>query len=270
MIVETTLFWNEAHYFKERVLHTLSYADLLLISESPDSFSGKISRPPRVPSLIATLPADAQKKVIWVEVDLKPMVHASAEDRDAFVRDSGLRYLEKHADRLGIPKDAILVATDFDEFSFPGRIREIASWLSRWPWRTYIHFRQKLTYYFLNYQVVGKNSDWIRPFACRLSWARKNRVSVHKLRNRKSRKITSFYAGWHHSYLGGKEFILEKVKSFAHADDPAFKGQTDEDRVKNFLSRKDLYSRSMEFQKIDDYSSTGIEILKSRSDLFLN
>lgn len=269
MIIETTLFWNEEHYFKERVLHTLTYADLLLISESPDSFSGKISRPLRVPALIASLPAEAQKKVRLVEVDLKPLTAASAEDRDAFVRDSGLRYLEKNSAALNLPVDAVLFATDFDEFTFPKSAHEISLWLNRFPWRSYVHLRQRLTYYFLNYQVVGPGeSDWIRPFACRLSWAIKKSLSVHKLRNRRSRKITKDYAGWHHSYLGGKEFILEKVKSFAHADDPAFKGQTEEDRIKNLLAHKDLYSRPMEFKKLQNYAENGIDILKTRKDLF--
>lgn len=269
MIVETTLFWNEAHYFKERVLNTLTYADFLLISESTDSFSGKVSRPLKVPALIESLPEEARKKVILVEVDLKPLIHASAEERDAHVRDSGLKYLEKNLVRHGIKPSAILVATDFDEFLFRDQIHLVSNWLLRFPWRTYIHFRQRLTYYFLNYQVVGRDSDWIRPFACRLSWAIRKKLSVHKRRNRRSRRITKNYVGWHHSYLGGKEFILEKIKSFAHADDPAFKGQTDEDRVQNFLNRKDLYSRQMEFKRLDDYQDTGIDILKTRSDLYL-
>ncbi len=105
-VIEITLFWNESHYFTEKVASTLEYADLLVIAESTESFSGQVQRPLRVPDLIAALPERLRPRVHVAVADLSGMAGRHYYDREIAVREAPLNYLRQN--KL-LEKDDILI-----------------------------------------------------------------------------------------------------------------------------------------------------------------
>ncbi len=269
--IETTHFWNEDHFFLERVQNTLTYADLLVIAEAEDSHSEKVHRPFKVPALLDSLPADLQKRVIFLPVDLRVLKGESFEKRDAFERDAAFQFLKMN--RLVEKSDLVLVQ-DFDEFLLPEAKAEIFRYFSS-PlriWRNYIHPKYYCTYYHLNTWIAAPRSarDWSLPVIFRAGYGWDESFSPHILRNRKSRKVSKNYWGWHHSYLGSVEQIQEKLKSFSHADDAMVRKVDEASFLKRRAALQDLFGRDMQFEAFDDYSKIGVPALKGRVDLFFN
>lgn len=274
MKIETTLFWNEHHYFKERIQNSLEFVDELWICECEEAHSGKFRRPFQVPNLINSLDPKFRTRVKHVPVVYPPeMAKASLEERDAFVRDGGLRYLKASSSELKFKKDDLFFCTDFDEFISPLSIETIQKSLRRFFWfRKYTHLKMRFSYFALNILICGpgRAGEWTLPFVCDLRWAQKKMISIHRIRNRKSKATTRGFTGWHHSYLGNEAFIKDKLQSFCHANDKMVVDNLGS--IKEAIrERRDLFGRDLDFKTITskEYSTIGISSLLNRSDLFV-
>jgi len=270
MIVETTMFWNEESYFAERVANALAYADYLVISESDVAFSKKLRRDYLVPGLIAELDDEQQRRVIFDPVDLEPLEEADYWQREAFVRDSGVRRLR----REGLLKGReIVLAQDFDEFLHPAFAGALRSSLG-WPrWRKIVRPTYRCTYYGVDWQIVHPKDHlrWSKQVAFHSSLVRKDDFSVDALRVRKRLgKRSRDYWGWHHSYLGGIETLIEKIRSFSHADDKMVVDNASEEAIAEALrNRGDLFGRGFRFEEYASYEDDGIPALVAREDLYI-
>jgi hypothetical protein len=265
-IIETTQYWNESHYFAERVRNALRYADLLVVSEAEDAFSQKTSRPCETPRLLELLPGELRSRVLFDQVDLKPHAHLGHFEREAVVRNSAFKRLKR--ERLVRPDDLVLVQ-DFDEFFDPA-CREALLRHFRFFWRRYVHLTYRCTYYFLNNQIVhpADHLRWRHQVAFRASHGWRDDFCVHRLRTGKPRRRTQQVMGWHHSYLGTFEFIAQKVRAFAHADDAILKDVPDAALAERIARGEDLFGRDFRFRLLTDYARCGIPDLAQRADLF--
>ncbi len=265
-IVETTQYWNEAHYFEERVRNALRYADLVVVSEAEDAFSQKASRPFEVPALIARLPAELRPRVLFDPVDLKPHSALGHFEREAIVRNSG--FLKLRREGLVAPEDLVIVQ-DFDEFFDPA-CREDLERYFRWRWLRHVHLTYRCTYYFLDNQIVHPRNHllWRHQVAFRAGFGFRDGFCIHRLRNSRRWWRTPKVMGWHHSYLGPFEFIATKVRAFAHADDAILKDVSDEVLAERIARGEDLFGREFRFKVRPDYATTGIPDLRGRRDLY--
>lgn len=264
-IVETTQYWNESHYFEERVRNALRYADLLVVSEAEDAFSQKASRPFEVPGLLARLPAELRPRVLFDPVDLKPHAHLGHFEREAVVRNSAFKRLKREG--LVRPEDLVLVQ-DFDEFFDPACREALVRHFDRW-WRPYVHLTYRCTYYFLDNQIVApaNHRRWRHQVAFRASYGARESFCIHRLRTGRRWRRTSQVMGWHHSYLGSFDFIAAKVRAFAHADDRFLKDLPDSALAERIARGEDLFGRAFRFQVLADYAAVGIPDLAGRRDL---
>lgn len=126
----------------------------------------------------------------------------------------------------------------------------------------------KFFYYYVNNQSIGpRDKDWygtaVVPFH-----VLRNRFNndMQKLRNEKHLLNHSYGGGWHLSYLGGKNVIKTKIKSFAHTEynSDMFYGDKNIEYCLN--NGVDIFHRQgMNFKIVnieDAYSSHMIKILK--------
>lgn len=267
--LELTLFWNEEHYFEEKVKSSLAYADRILIAESRESFSGLVSRPLKVPRLLEKLAPTLRSRVDFIEVDLSSHKNKSHYDREIIVREAPWHYAVSNG---LVAKDDIVIAQDFDEFFHPQSVDALKRFLYWRPWRSWTHLKYRMSYYYLNYKNVYPfdHANWTLPVAFRAGPAlKKSDFLVDRLRRKKRGAITSDYMGWHHSYLGGVQFIEEKLKSFAHASDSMVQVLTRADIESRLRGGNDLFGRDLRFEAIHYEAQQGIPALLGRKDLML-
>lgn len=150
---------------------------------------------------------------------------------------------------MKLASDDIVLSSDIDEIPRPRAIEEYRS-------RTDVCSIEERTYHYnLNCQLETPTLD---PKICRYSSVRQMGVSdlryyhkvrpVHIIRN----------GGWHLSFMGGTERVIEKVKAYAHYDvrDPQMAAYASRENVEaSVRDRKSLFHRDdLRYLKVKDFS----------------
>jgi len=110
-----------------------------------------------------------------------------------------------------------------------------------------IKVKQRMSYYFMN--MVSPTMVWHGTTIAPSSEVR--RITPQKLRDCIfSPDMPSTPGGWHFSYLGTPEFIVDKLKNFTHSEynKPEY---TDPAKIKQLIGEgKDILGRGYTFEKI--------------------
>ena len=150
-----------------------------------------------------------------------------------------------------INDDDIILMGDVDEIPNPLDIKSYD-----YP----VTFVMDFYYYFVNNKSINVDRKWFGT-VCTKGIHLKNGVSIQDLRNQR----TTYYpilSGWHWSYLGGKEAIRTKIKSFSHTEYNSEKYYGDENIDECLKTGKDLFNRpGQEFQLVDIASQVPPSIL---------
>lgn len=111
--------------------------------------------------------------------------------------------------------DDLIIMSDVDEIFRPENVAQAIDILSR---QKLCSFVQRFFYYYLNGLCVqnGAPAPWNGPVAC----FKRDYFDAQLLRNDRGTKEKEkiHNAGWHFSYLGGAEKIIEKIEAYAHAE----------------------------------------------------
>lgn len=149
-------------------------------------------------------------------------------------------------------EDLILMG-DIDEIPNPKGIK---------PYDFPVIFLMDFYYYFINNKSIGpQDSIWCGTTLIQGKYL-SNFTSLQHLRDVKN----SFHAiksGWHLSYLGGKEMIKTKIKSFSHTEYNNEKFYNDENITRCLNKGEDIFNRvGMNFSMIDIKEAYPPEIYK--------
>ena len=168
----------------------------------------------------------------------------------------GLEFYQRNQIRRGLYKCAdndIIAVSDIDEIPNPLRFYELIFCLN--AGQNLVAFRQLMFYYYLNGFL---SNSWYGTRACKFSTlSRQYKSEPNKLRFKGPDLSGGFTpakvierGGWHFSYLGGVNRIIEKLESFSH-------GEYDNDKYKqgSTIKRKlesgdDLFDRGRKISYI--------------------
>lgn len=100
-------------------------------------------------------------------------------------------------------------------------------------------------YYYLNGRIISGYSNDLGPIVLKvknlnnkLSEIRRNRINLPIITN----------GGWHFSYLGGTQKIIEKIKSFSHSEFDQEKYTSIDNLTKNIDAGNDIFFRKKEHE----------------------
>jgi beta-1,4-mannosyl-glycoprotein beta-1,4-N-acetylglucosaminyltransferase len=107
--------------------------------------------------------------------------------------------------------DDVILISDLDEIPNPESVKKYANT------RGIKVFKQKMFYYFINCRNISE-PYWVNSATRILSFAdfKKNNSSAQTARFLKGKVVGQ--GGWHFSYLGGIEAIMNKIKSYSHQE----------------------------------------------------
>jgi len=151
-----------------------------------------------------------------------------AKDLDFSIKDKELNYkfdtpawlmefkqrneLSKHI--CGLDDDDIVIITDMDEFIDPAVLFWLKAYSREQSWDD---VRLHLFNHCFYMNCVLPNNPWKHPFACK--WRKfKNIEDVSSHRHRGGIALHFSDAGWHFSYLGGIDAVLDKLSASCHTE----------------------------------------------------
>ena len=192
-IVDITLYNGEKFLLDIRREILKDVVDLFIVKQATTTFSG-LPRELFVPD----------------QENTKTEVINFPENLDTWGRD---RYQRGHIldlEKYGVDDNWIVLTSDLDEVPDPNALE----WLKENFEDDEIYsFEQTMFQFFLN--VVNTSESWAGTRACSLKTYKK--IDAETLRQQYMTNVLP-NAGWHWSFLGGKQMIENKIKSYAHQE----------------------------------------------------
>jgi len=219
-------FYNEYDLLRLRMACLQDVVDGFVAVEAYQTHAGK----PKPLFLSKEGPADlrAHPKLSVHAVDLP--VGFSDWARDQYQREAigdALRV-------LGAAAEDVVLVSDVDEIPTVDAVHRARDALRGVPERRLLIFEQRLFYFRLNYELVwSRKMPWLGTAAARFGDARSINGMRTTGRNTRGRHAKDFdkqarvfrlpEGGWHFSYLGGDEFLRQKL--LAHEEHSAKRRQ---------------------------------------------
>lgn len=155
------------------------------------------------------------------------------EGLDTWGRDRYQRGYILDLEKYGVDDDWIILTSDLDEIPDPNAL----SWLKEnFDEDEVYSFEQTMFQFYLN--VVNTSEPWAGTRACSLKIYKS--IDAETLRQQYMTNVLP-NAGWHWSFLGGKEAVEKKIKSYAHQEYNSDFILNNIDR--NMTENKDVFDR---------------------------
>jgi hypothetical protein len=230
-IYDTTIFFNELDMLETR-LHILEdVVDHFVVCEAPETHSGQ-TKP-------FYLWENWQRFARWH----KKLIYVRTGDLTAHSDNSWLReryHRSQIAQGLTGARDGDwVIVADVDEIPSPQSVKALRSLSADG-----VKFELEMFYYDLNHRV---KQGWSIG-ACRKMYGH----DPNMIRTQEGIRSVTFHGGWHFSYFGGAQQVVNKVDAFMHADDPVIR---DLPRDPVLIADKmaagvDLYGRDMQIERV--------------------
>jgi len=78
------------------------------------------------------------------------------------------------------------------------------------------HMMQEMYYYFIDLHQEGSERNWFGTKVCSYSYFKKTNIDT--IRNAKSEGTQIPNGGWHFTFLGGAEKVIQKIESWGHKE----------------------------------------------------
>jgi len=232
MIYDGFIFFNELDLLEIRLNELNDVVDYFILVESKATHSGNPKK--------LYFEENKYKFKKFLNKIIHIIIDTSDKNLDPWARERIQR--DSIANAWNKCKDNdIVCVSDVDEIP---KAEKLAEYSRK---KEFICLEQILYYYFINYSC-----DEIWRWFKLLPYSLAKNMTPCQIRYTPS-NINIPESGWHFSYLGGIDKIIEKIESYAHTEynNPEFKNK---DRISKIINEgKDLFNRDLKFKinKID-------------------
>ena len=245
-IVSNFTFFNELDLLEIRLATEYDHVDRFVIVESSHTFTGLYKG--------YNLEANKERyakwwdKVVYLQIGEAPP--NTTQHKDSWYREYWSRE-QFHSQWGDLGPDDVVIISDLDELVRPEAIDYIRNTDHGFYRLSTPYFCYKLN----NVNVIGHN-PWNQVKAFRGHFV-PGMDGMRRINNGVPGKtsVELTHAGWHFAYLGGRDKILEKIRSFAHTENNT-PHITDRIQVDNLIGRETCHwNESLKFKtvQINDY-----------------
>lgn len=259
MIVDCFIFYNEIKMLKFRLEELYEHVDYFIIVESKKTFVGK--EKPSFFEMNKQLFQKYEDKIILVKIDFDSK---NPWENERFQRNS----IQIGLSKIELSDDDLIIISDLDEVPDIHTIKSLEK-IDLEKGRSLI---QDIYYYNLNTKIDTMHTAVIVPYK-----VIENYGGPQIVRDNFRNFEPLPKGGWHFSFFGDVEFIINKVKNYSHQE-----FNSDEflniDHIQNCISnQKDIFRRSkengvMNFIKLEDnnYLPKNYDLLINEEIVFNN
>jgi beta-1,4-mannosyl-glycoprotein beta-1,4-N-acetylglucosaminyltransferase len=218
-VYDCLMFFSEIDMLELRVKELQHVVDYHVVCESRETHSGK-PKELNFDKLYKRLPAHLQAKMIYVVVD-----ELSDGVRDSWQRE----YYHRSCISRGLVNaqpDDLVIVSDCDEIVNPDVIPQIKD-------------KAGITMDLYYYDVQHKAREFWGVGATR--WGLYQDINGIRTNAMGGKQLVG---GWHLSYMGDPDFIMEKLGAFMHYDMALQQNITSEKVIQALATGKDLWNRS--------------------------
>jgi beta-1,4-mannosyl-glycoprotein beta-1,4-N-acetylglucosaminyltransferase len=216
-IIDCFNIYNEKELLWLRLDYLYNTVDKFVIVESLDSHSKQLRKEKYMFEEHAELYKPYMDKIIFLKIDVLPsQIGDMGLTSTKWINENYQKnYCQKGLVGLNLKPTDWIMFSDIDEIPNKDLIANLRSIRLKRRHR-YIQFHQKLFYYYVN---VVQRQIWGGTVATQYQHFR----SMMDMRERREQQdhicLPLDNAGWHYSYCGGPERILEKMQSYAEWKD---------------------------------------------------
>lgn len=151
--------------------------------------------------------------------------------------------IDRGIQKLSLNDDDTIIISDVDEIPDPEKLKI----LQKVPLKTVLALEQKM-YYF--HPTILQAEFWVHPRALPYSlyYTQFNRVP-NSVRDFPGYKIM-YMCGWHFSYFGSTEFIINKIQTSCHQENNTIDINNREHIENSIKSLKDIFGRNIYYTYI--------------------
>lgn len=237
-VIDAFLFFNELDLLEIRLNELAQVVDKFLIVECTKTFSGKNHE--------LCYAANMQRfkqfhdKIEYVVINDTP--DFAPDPARGHNRHLIERWQRAQIDR-GLKRcaqDDLIIISDVDEIFHPKNVQHAFKILKD---QKKVGFQQRFFYYYLNGLCVqnGQDAPWWGPVACRY----RDFPSAQVIRDDRGKNEPHFIdnAGWHFSYLGGVDKIVEKIEAYAHQENDTSYIKDKDRLARRIAAGQDIFDR---------------------------
>ena len=247
-VIDCFIFYNELDILNMRLHELNDSVDLFILIEGNKTFS--LEDKPLYYQENKDMFEKFSHKIRSFVIDDLDKVSGSNWEREWYSRN----YINKALSTISnIDKDDIILFSDVDEIPNPEKIYEIKFRL--------IHNRvsklvlcQRFFYYNFECENKQKNQQQKSRNTIAILYKNLKNTTPQYLRGRRGTFKRVLDGGWHCSYFGGVERIVDKIKQFSHQEyNNDF--YLNEDKIVDHITNKtDLFNRDNEKWEFNDVS----------------
>lgn len=239
-IIDCFMFWNEIEVLYMRLDILYNFVDYFIICESKISHSGKVKKDEYIFNKHKDLYSKFMDKIIFLPYDDSIYIKGdSGIDGNWPNENTQRKWLFNEIKKFD--EDSLIAISDVDEIWDPNNIENIKANVEKYHVCGII---QNLTYYYVN---CLKEQKWAGTY-----FVKKKHLTfdnIQDLRNNRNNQPVYVEGGWHFSWLGNKDKIMEKFQCIAEHD--IINQHCVEDNITDCLKNiKDLFGRDGNLGKI--------------------
>ena len=246
-IIDCFIFYNELDILNMRLHELNDHVDLFIIIESKHTFS--LEEKPLYYTENKHLFEPYNHKIVSFVIDNLNTIGKTNWDREWYSRN----YINYCLETSNIDAESIILISDVDEIPNPNIFDEI-------KFRLINNKVSKLVlcqrFFYYNFECENKEKNKNQKSRNTIAILYKNLIKTtpQYLRGHRGTFKRVLNGGWHCSYFGGLERIIDKIKQFSHQEYNNIKYLND-DKLKNHIeNRTDLFDRNNEKWEYNDIS----------------
>jgi len=234
VVIDCFMFWNEIEVLYMRLDILYEFVDYFIICESKISHSGKVTKDEYVFNKHKDLFSKFSDKIIFLPFNNycgkgDTAVNGNTEWTN---ENSQRKWLFNEIKKFD--SNSLIAISDVDEIWDPKNLESIIQMVNKYKVCGII---QKLTYYYVN---CLKEQEWKGTYFIKNKNLTKEKIQT--LRNNRCGLPIYIKGGWHFSWLGNKDKIIEKFQCIAEHD--IIDQHATEENIKDCLENvKDLFGR---------------------------
>lgn len=247
MIYDGFIFRDEIDLIEMRIKYLYDHVDAFILVESNKTFSNQDK--PYYFEENSERFAEWKDKIRYIKICPETSNLDFSKRDESYNPNSAawqLEYQQRNAISQGLydlQDDDLVMISDLDEFPDVTELTKKHEDVS---------FRMPVYYYYVNMKASeGFGESILTTRMCKGKiFKEKYFGSPQNMRNTRH-QVPTLHSGWHFSFLGGKETIKKKIKSFSHTEYNSERYYSDDNIEESMDKGKDVFDRGIVYQLVD-------------------
>lgn len=264
LIIKPFLFKNELDLLEIQLEELYEYVDYFILLETERSFQNTIREDYGTYEKNSSRFHQYADKILYTKLDKNQYdpnyEHVSPRER----RNYNYEILKEVVRNYNFPDNTIVLYGDCDEFPNRDIVRQIREEKIRVEENTIINLQMDLYYFYFNYMCTSHPWNGFKLVSLPL-FLKHPIYEVIRCAHDREQLPTIQNAGWHYSYFGDVDYVLDKINTLSHVENKTERIMDRNNILESMKTGRDIYFRDNHLWKILDPNKVKLPILVKKN-----